>query len=64
MDEVEIRDFMKYLLIIEILFFIPGGVIVTNMHPLWMQQMVYTLFLSIIVTGAVYVLVSRRIERY
>ena len=64
MDEVEIRNFMKYLLIIEILFFIPGAVIVTNMHPLWMRQMVNFLFWIIIVTGAVYVLVSIRIERY
>jgi hypothetical protein len=64
MDEVEIRILAKYLLIIEILFFIPGAIFVSNMHPLWMQQMVNGLFLSIIVTGAVYVLVSRRIERY
>jgi putative effector of murein hydrolase LrgA (UPF0299 family) len=64
MDEVEIRNSVKYLLIIEILLFIPGAVIVSNMHPLWMQQMVYALFLSIIGTGTIYILVSRRIERY
>ncbi|MHA2141237.1 MAG: hypothetical protein ACXADC_01795 [Candidatus Thorarchaeota archaeon] len=64
MDEVEIRHFIRYLLIIEVLLFIPGGVLVTNMHPVWMQQIVYVLFLSIIATGTTYVLVSRRIKRY
>ncbi|MHA2066447.1 MAG: hypothetical protein ACXABY_18910 [Candidatus Thorarchaeota archaeon] len=64
MNEIEFRQLVKYLLIIEIILFIPGAVLVTNMHPLWMHQMVYVLFSSLIATGTVYVLLSRRIERY
>ncbi len=41
-------------MIIELVIFLLGAILVTNMHPLWMQQLVIVLFLLLILTAVVY----------
>lgn len=50
---------VKRVLIIESVLFIVGGVIVTNMHPDWMQVSVTIMLYLVIATGIAWVVLCR-----
>ncbi len=50
---------IKYILLVESIAFIISGVLVTNMHPLWIHTSVSILLYSILITGAVWVVLCR-----
>ncbi len=54
MSLVEYRSLIRGLLIIETVLLIMGAILVTNMHPLWMQQSVVLLLGITVVTALVY----------
>ena len=54
MSLVEYRKLIRGLLIIETVLLIMGAILVTNMHPLWMQHSIVLLFVITVVTALVY----------
>lgn len=54
MNLIAYRGALRLLMIIELVIFLLGAILVTNMHPLWMQQLVIVLFLLLILTAVVY----------
>ncbi|MFQ5831301.1 MAG: hypothetical protein ACE5H4_01180 [Candidatus Thorarchaeota archaeon] len=54
MDLTVHRLALRNLLILEVVLFSIGGIFVANLDPLWMHQLVWLLFLAVIVTSLVY----------
>lgn len=54
MSLVEYKSLIRGLLIVEVVLLLIGGILVTNMHPLWMQQSVVLLLGSTVITALVY----------
>lgn len=54
MSLVEYRSLLRGLLAIQIVLLAIGAIIVTNMHPLWMQQAVALLLGSTFITTLIY----------
>ncbi len=54
MNLVDYKSLIRGLLIVQIVLLVMGAIIVTNMHPLWMQQSVVLLFGSTVITALVY----------
>jgi hypothetical protein len=49
-------------LTIELVLFLLGTILVTNMHPLWLQQLVTVLFLILALTAVVYYIGVMRVQ--
>jgi hypothetical protein len=57
---------LGYLLIIELVLFLIGGVVVTNMDSFWMRLAVWSLPIIIYITGAIFlavILVNQKARR-
>jgi uncharacterized membrane protein required for colicin V production len=51
---------LRGVIILEIVIFLLGGILVTNMHPQWMQVSVFVIGGTLLVTVFVWLIVCKR----
>jgi hypothetical protein len=59
-DKTNACSLLRGLIIVEIVIFLLGGIIVTNMHPQWMQVSVFVIGGILLVTVIVWLIVCKR----
>jgi len=62
MNLIAYRGILRLLMIVELVLFLLGAILVTNMHPLWLQQLVTVLFLILALTAVVYYIGVMRVQ--
>ncbi|OLS31469.1 MAG: hypothetical protein ThorAB25_02980 [Candidatus Thorarchaeota archaeon AB_25] len=60
MDRTNTCSLLRSVIIVEIVLFLLGGIFVTNMHPLWMQNSVFVIGCILLVTVLVWIVTCKR----
>jgi uncharacterized membrane protein required for colicin V production len=60
MDRTNACSLLRGVIIVEIVLFLLGGILITNMHPLWMQNSVFVIGSILLVTVLVWIVTCKR----
>jgi len=59
-DKTNACSLLRGVIIVEIVIFLLGGILVTNMYPQWMQASVFVIGSTLLVTVFVWLIVCKR----
>jgi hypothetical protein len=62
MDLTAFREKIRVFLVVELVIFLLGTILITNMHPYWCQQLVGVLFCMLIFSALVYYFGVSRVQ--
>ncbi|NHI89015.1 MAG: hypothetical protein EAX87_05790 [Candidatus Thorarchaeota archaeon] len=60
MEQPKFCSLMKTLIAMEVVLFLLGGTLITNLHPLWMRRAVIVVGCTLLVTVVAWIVICKR----
>lgn len=60
LEKTKVCLLLKGLIIVEAVLFLLGGILITNMHPYWMQTSVFGIGCLLLITGIVWIIMCKK----